>query len=179
MDEPIEDEYFNWLYAKVAYRRINTPSTRFESLLYFLHRTEFMWIISGDQNRAEEGQELRRQFLFEVHGESDTSWMELECSVLEMLIAFCRRAQFHTEIPAEEWFWVCMNNLGLGDISDAAYSDPNRSSIIGQVIEEFLDRQYAPDGRGGLFPLRNPPEDQRLVEIWYQFCAYLVDQDIV
>ena len=34
-------------------------------------------------------------------------------------------------------------------------------------------REYAPDGRGGLFTIRNCEEDLRKVEIWYQLCWYL------
>jgi hypothetical protein len=34
-------------------------------------------------------------------------------------------------------------------------------------------RLYTTSGYGGLFPLEEPKEDQRKVEIWYQMMAYL------
>jgi hypothetical protein len=178
MDEPIEDLYFNWLYAKVAYRKISTPSTRYQSLLYYLHRTEFVWLVSGDDNRAEEGQELRREFLYELNEDSEITWMDMGCSVLEMLIAFSKRAAFHTDESPESWFWVCIDNLGLSELYDSSYSDNKKAEIIGPVLEVFVWRMYDKLGRGGLFPLRRSDQDQSKVEIWYQFCEYLIDQNI-
>jgi hypothetical protein len=179
MGEPIEDLYFNWLYAKVAYRRPSTPSTRYQSLLYFLHCTEFVWLVSGDDNRAEEGRELRREFLQESSIQLEESWMLLDCSVLEMLIAFSRRAEFNTDISAERWFWIMIDHLGLSDISDSTYSEQETADVLGPALENFIWRLYDRNGRGGLFPLRHPLEDQRKVEIWYQFCEYLVEQGLV
>jgi hypothetical protein len=36
-------------------------------------------------------------------------------------------------------------------------------------------REYFPSGKGGLFPLENPREDQTKVEIWYQMHAYVME----
>lgn len=178
MSEPIEDAYFNWLYTKVAWREVYSPSIRYESLLYVLHCVEFAWIILGDDNRAEEGKELRKEFLREIHlDEDEDSWMVLGCSVLEMLIAFSRRAAFQTDKSSEEWFWIFMENLKLSEISDSAFDE--EAEKIGPIIDNLVWRRYDRFGRGGgLFPLRRSENDQRKVEIWYQFCEYLVEQGI-
>ena len=177
MSEPIEDLYFNWLYDKVAWREVVTPSTSYQSLLYVLHSTEFVWLISGDDNRAEDGQQLRRDFLKELNlAEPEEPWMLLSCSVLEMLIAFSLRTEFQTATSSSDWFWIFLDNLGIAEISDATYSE--NSSIIPPILETFVWRQYNSLGHGGIFPLYESEHDQKEVELWYQFCEYVIEQDI-
>src|SRR5688572_21362138 len=111
MDEPIEELYFNWLCAKVTSPHINN----YYDLLRILHRTEFVWFISGDRNRKEDGLELRDYFLNESGYEKDPLWYNELCSVLEVLIAFAQRAAFQTDILAKNWFWIFMENLKLNE----------------------------------------------------------------
>jgi len=175
MNEPIEDVYFNWLYTKVASVDVPTPSTTYYTLLRDLHSTEFVWLVSGDDNRAEDGLGVRREFFTQMRLDEDIPWMFLGCSVLEMLIAFSRRAEFDTDIPARDWFWTFLRNLHLDDLCDARYRISER---VAQVMDQFIWRTYLPNGEGGMFPLRDPPEDQRKVELWYQFCEYVVDNGL-
>ena len=42
-----------------------------------------------------------------------------------------------------------------------------------EKIYIFLNREYEPNGKGGLFFIRNCKEDLRNVEIWAQLCWYL------
>ena len=44
---------------------------------------------------------------------------------------------------------------------------------VDTVISRFLNRDYEPNGRGGLFTVRNRKEDLREVEIWYQLQWFL------
>lgn len=178
MDEPIEDLYFNWLYSKVAWHDLHTPSTSYQSLLYALHTTEFVWLVTGDSNRAEDGRVLREEFLRELRCEVDDNWMDLNCSVLEMLIAFSRRCSIQTEsMSSNAWFWLFLENLTLSDISDGVYRSEGHR--IGPAVEAFVWRYYDQFGRnGGLFPLRYSQNDQTKVELWYQFSEYLVDTGI-
>ena len=178
MDEPVEELYFNWLYSKVAWHDVRTPSTTYHSLLYLLHSTEFTWLISGDDNRAKEGKELRNDFFRESRTiRPDGDWLFLECSVLELLIGFAKRAEFQTEQKdARDWFWTMLENLGLADMNDGAWRD--RSHLASIYLDTFIWRTYDELGRGGLFPLRQTARDQRKIEIWYQFCEYLIDQNI-
>jgi hypothetical protein len=175
MDEPLENLYFNWLCAKVLNLKPLDNSVTYWELLRKLHRTEFVWVISGDDNRAEDGKELRREFILQAEVPDDPEWRTLlGCSVLEMLIAFARRAEFQDETPLPVWFWEFLSNLELDKFSDQAGFD---SEFVEMVLDDLIWRTYNPDGNGGLFPIKNPPQDQRDVEIWYQFCEYLVDQD--
>jgi hypothetical protein len=173
--ESIEHLYFNWLCAKVTtYNRYSTPSLTHWNLLRALHQTEFVWLLSGDDNRAEDGLELRRDFIFEAEAPDHPEWRRNPgCSVLEMLIAFSKRAEFQTGDKAKDWFWEFIDNLGLKEVNDgheATLED------IEEVLDMFVWRTYDYDGDGGLFPLDYPTRDQQTLEIWYQFCDYLVDK---
>jgi len=168
---PVEADYLGWLYTKVALNGRSTLTTKHCNLMRVLHTTEFVWTLSGDDNRAEDGRDLRREFQL-LTGVSD--WTIEECSVLEMFVALSLRAQFQTDVPAEEWFWEFMENLGLKDFNDGAYPGDD---TVEEILDVFVWRRYNPDGYGGAFPIRHPERDQRDVEVWYQFWDYLKDQD--
>lgn len=176
MIEPFEESYFNWLCAKVNRVENPTPSLTYRRLLSVLHSTEFVWLLSGDDNRAEDGVDLRHRFTVESGLEPDYIWMNTSCSLLEMLIAFSERAAFQTLISAYDWFWIFITNLGLSEYNDASFANEHE---IGEVLYSLVWRTYEWNGSGGLFPLRRPEHDQRKVEIWYQFCEYLIDQEQV
>jgi len=171
--ESIESTYFNWLYAKVLHVENPTPSLTFWNLMRELHNTEFVWLISGDDNRAEDGLDLRHEFVREANINSDREWSLLGCSVLEMLIAFSRRTPFETDRSPRDWFWSFLENLGLSEFNDA--NAPPYYPVIAEILYVFVWRTYEPDGRGGLFPIINTRNDQRKIELWYQFSEYLVE----
>lgn len=173
MSEPLENLYFNWLCAKVLRVENPTPSLTYWDLLRVLYGTEFVWLLSGDDNRVEDGLDLRREFLITGDIPDDLLWRGLPCSVLEVLVAFARRTEFQTEIPAYTWFWEFIENLGLGDCNDAACC---RESDIVEVLTQFVWRTYKLNGQGGIFPIEHPKHDQTKVELWYQFFEYLSDQ---
>lgn len=173
--EPLEEAYFNWLYSKVAYVEVPTPSLSYHKLLQELYNTEFVWLLSGDDNRAEDGVDLRSEFLQQSGMTSDPDWECIGCSVLEMLIAFSRKASFQTGDTPRDWFWIFLHNLELDALSDNKHAIKRTTK---DILDIFIWRTYDYNGLGGLFPLENPEEDQRKVEIWYQFCAYLYDQGL-
>jgi len=175
MDEPIEEVYFNWLYSKVASVDNRSPSNTYYTLMRDLHSTEFVWLLSGDDNRAADGIDIRKEFLRQSMLDQDPAWLNIGCSVLEMLYAFSRNASFETDMDAREWFWIMLTNLGLNNLND---SRNNISQRVSYVLEKFIWRTYKSNGQGGLFPLNATDHDQRKVEIWYQFCEYLIDQQL-
>lgn len=175
MEGPLENDYFKWLCAKVIYpQQPSTPSLTYWRLLHILHSTEFVWILRGDDNRAADGIELRSQFIFECKVSVSPDWRNMGCSILEMLIAFSRRAEFTTDTPAKDWFWEFLENLHLSHLNDGA--DFNEEDVE-DILDGFVWRTYNTNGEGGMFPLFNPNDDQRRVEIWYQFSYYLEDHD--
>lgn len=183
-DQPIEEVYFNWLYNKVASTDVPTPSLTFYTLLRTLHSFEFIWIVSGDDNRAEDGLDVRREFFIQRRVEDDKDWAYLGCSVLEMLIAFSRKTAFDTSVPEREWFWIFLNNLEIASFTDALFYDTPSAyadklfEYLHELINIFVWRTYTKKGLGGMFPMKSAKKDQTKVEIWYQFCGYVVEQEI-
>lgn len=175
MDSALENLYFKWLCAKVFYLQhyVATPSLTYWKLFRQLHSTEFVWIILGDDNRMADGLELREEFLFEADIPDDPAWRAIGCSVFEMMIAFSRRAEFMTSVPAKDWFWEFIENLGLELYNDAVDAVPQ----IATILETLVWRLYGPQGEGSMFPLRELRGAQNHNEIWYQFCDYLRDRN--
>lgn len=172
MNESLEEIYFNWLCAKVT----EPYDTTYYPLLLVLHRKPFVWTILGDRNRAADGCELRTDFLRETGFSKDQEWFDYPCSVLEALIGIARRANFQTDIPVMDWFWRLIENLGLSEYRRVSRRD---EEAIQNVLDAFVWRNYDPNGRGGLFPLMSTTNDQRKVEIWYQFAEYVQEQHLV
>lgn len=172
MLEPIENEYFNWLCDKVQDRH----NHNYNALLRILHRTEFVWVVPADKNRAEDGIELRTRFVEECGIDPDIHWGALPCSIFEMILAFCDRASFQTDIPVKVWFWEIINNLRLDEFRLVFNGEHFQ---IEDILYNFIWRQYSPNGYGGMFPLSRTENDQREVEIWYQFCEYVEDRGIL
>lgn len=174
MPEPIDNAYFNWLRAKVLAH--DTPPYMYLDVLRILYRTEFVWLLIGDKNREDDGLELRTHFLNAVGANPTAHWLESPCSVLEVLIAFAERASFDTDMPVKDWFWIFLANLGLDGYTGAI--GPSDEVVIGRILETFIFRMYDHSGYGGLFPLREPRENQKDLEIWIQFNRYLDDQGL-
>lgn len=172
------DEYFGWLFSLVCKNRYSSQFS-FRKLLMQLHNTVFRYSIPKDQNRAEDGINLRWRFVceneFPDHYETIMSYLDGPCSVLEMMIALALRCEENImDDPnignrTSQWFWHMIVNLGLGSMTDDQFD----KIFVEETIERFLDRRYEPDGRGGLFTVRDCGTDLRTVEIWYQLCWYL------
>lgn len=163
-------EYFNWLLDKIG-----DESYRYSELLDRLFYTEFTYSILLDENRIDDGLNLRRDFMEETNSRLEHGYLYAPCSVLEVMVALAIRCEVHIMSNDDygdrtaTWFWEMIDSLGLGDMTDGRYD----GAYVDDVINDFLDRNYEPDGRGSLFTLENPPRDMRTVEIWYQMCFYL------
>lgn len=173
----LDKEYFDWMYSLVCnkYSKLS-----YRKLLRFLHSIEFTYIICRDKNRAMDGINFRYHFGRENGYSNETIDEYLDtksrpCSILEMMIALAVRIedQFMDDYSfgnrTGQWFWNMIVNLGLGNMCDNRF-DLEYSE---DVISRFLKRQYSPNGEGGLFVLKSPPEDMRDIEIWYQAMWYL------
>ena len=176
MSPPLDDQYLTWLYDQVASARLKNPSRTYWRMLRQLYTKEFVWLIPNDDNRVEDGRDLRYEFIDDngIHAEVDQEWLTLGCSVLEMLIGLARRLAFEADGECREWFWKLIENLNLEDCNDRNYDNLHQRAID-EAIDRVVWRTYSPSGRGGLFPLKHSGQDQREVEIWYQLSAYLLD----
>lgn len=174
MSEPLDELYFKWLYSQVADSSIKNPSRTYWRMLKQLYTKEFVWIIPNDDNRIQDGKDLRYEFVDEQELENvDAGWMQLGCSMLEMLVALSRRLSFETDREPRAWFWNLMENIGFDGFNDRSKFSPE---VVDEILDQIIWRTYKYDGRGGLFPLEDPSEDQRDVELWYQFNAYILQK---
>lgn len=169
------DEYFEWLYNTVCKSRYPEEMS-FRKLLMFLHDTEFTYFIPKDENRADDGIRLRHRFIRSCgYPDIYEDYLIGPCSVLEMMIALAIICEEHImDDPAygdrtSQWFWQMIVSMGLGGMHDEFF-DKHK---VHNIVMRFLDREYKPDGRGGLFTIRHCEQDLREVEIWVQFCWYL------
>lgn len=170
-----KDKYFEWLVELVQGNGYDREFS-YRRLLAFLHDTPFRWTIPMDENRAANGVALRDRFGYSNGCEYEAEiYLDEPCSVLEMMVALavhCEESIMDDPNIGDrtaQWFWNMVVNLGLGSMSDVSFDSHKAKTHI----DRFLNRQYEPDGRGGLFRIRDCPYDLRAVEIWHQFCWYL------
>ena len=174
-DENMRRKYFEWLCGFVKPFVLNR-SYRF--LMLHLFRTDFYAVIPMDENRASDGIELRYRFGREkrIRMSDIADVLDVkDCSVLEMMVALSLRCEEQiVDEPdvgdrTRKLFWSMINNLGLNRMDDESYD----SFEVEDRLDIFLNREYKPDGTGGLFKLRRTRHDLRNVEIWYQMMWYL------
>ena len=167
-------DYFDWMYNLVCRNRYS-KNISFKKVFSYLNNTKFTYSIRMDLNRAKDGTELRRRYANEFKIANIYDRICGPCSVLEMMIALAIRCE-ETIMDDEnfgdrtdQWFWDMMKNLGLGHMDDDEFDE----EYVSDVVTRFLNRDYEPDGRGGLFFVRNCDIDLRDVEIWIQMLWYL------
>lgn len=170
----VNDEYFEWLCELIDYRRF-ARQVSYRKLLMHLHNIEFTWFVPYDDNRADDGVKLRRRFAIARDDMSLTSYIYGPCSVLEMMVALAVRCEECIMDDAlmgnrtGQWFWGMIRSLGLNSMRDSNFD----KEYVEYVISRLLNREYEPDGRGGLFTVRHCEIDMRTVEIWVQLSYYL------
>lgn len=187
----IKEEYFLWLYKLVDGRKRS-----YRKLCRVLFDKRFRWSVHNDDNRGQDGLDLRDLFIEE--NALDESHLEVsyflkgEWNMFEVMVALAQRINDVTydlktqENKTPKWFMEMIQNLRLERFSDN-YSRFDGSSYpidkgfdivtyqeICDILENLLDRTYDFYGNGSLFPLkRKPPQDMSKVEIWYQLMLYL------
>lgn len=182
--ETLSNEYFAWLYNLVKSDRRNISH---KNLCRVLYEKTFRWSVPNDDNRCDDGLELRDLYIQEKNLDTDhlevISFVERGCSIFEVFVALARRindVMFSLEDHGDytsKWFHELLANLRLDDIIDGERGmDPMDEVRINEVIEILLDRTYDFFGNGSLFPMKGRPrKDHRDVEIWYQMMAYLAE----
>lgn len=171
MDE-LWDDYLQYLIWRGGLQKM----TRYARLFEILHRIQFTWIIERDDNREEDGINLRDDYIIprEYSVEEDEAFYAHWCSVLEMLIGLAIRVDDEfigdpAEDHPEEFFKEMIYNLGFREYKGEWYSE---NDVI-RIVRRWLDRMFSHNGVGSPFPVRNDPRDQRKLEIWDQMISYI------
>jgi len=153
-----------------------SKSISYRKLLAYLYDTEFTYTIPKDRNRAQDGICLRDRFIdYKRYEPYMIEYIDGPCSVLEMMVALairCEESIMDDPLLGDrtaQWFWGMITSLGLGGMYDSLFDE----CLVRDIVMRFLNREYEPDGRGGLFTIRNPHRDMRDIEIWYQLNDYI------
>lgn len=174
-------KYFQWMCSLICGDDYDTRF-KYKKLLNRLHDIEFYYIIPMDENRLQDGIDLRYRFGYDCrYTDADIQeYLDLDnksCSVLEMMVSLALACEEHIMDDPNVgdrtgvWFWGMIDNLGLLDMTNDNF-DPD---IVDSVIVDFLNRNYEPNGEGGLFTLKQSRYDLRNVDIWYQMMWYLTE----
>lgn len=174
-EQGVREEYFEWLYEYVCKGRSHNGIS-YRKLFTLLHEIEFTFSIYNDVNRARDGVDLRYRFAVLRDDERILEILDDgPCSVLEMMVALAARCEETIMDDTRygnrtgQWFWTMMRSLGIGLMTDDIFD----KDVVEDIIHNFLERRYDPDGKGGLFHIKNCEDDLRNVEIWTQLCWYL------
>lgn len=165
MTKQIDHDYFEWLISQIEVRSNRTFNELFERM----HNIEFVWTVPNDDNRIQDGLDLRIQFL---NGARRTIHLD-GATILEVLIGLSRRVAFTAGGEAPWWAWQLIENLRLHKSSDPLTN--GKANRIDDILEDLIWRTYQRNGQGGFFPLNNALEDQTKIEIWYQMNAYVME----
>lgn len=171
--EELWDDYLQYLIWRGGLQRM----TKYGRLFEILHNIKFTWLIERDDNREDDGVELRDYYDIprsEYSVEESEEFMDHWCSVLEMLIGLSIRVD--DEIigdPAEEhpedFFMEMIKNLGL----DIYKGDRYRENDVIKIVKKWMDRKFDRNGNGSPFPVKKDHRDQRKLEIWDQMNSYI------
>lgn len=169
--------YYSWLRDKVEFF---DERGQHENLFQFLHKTPYIVTLSLDSNRAADAVHLRDMYQDEYNGSLEEFVVDTGPSVFEFLIALAMRMNYiysrTNENVTVRMFWEILDNIGIGGFDDAHYISLGGDERVKEAIDMVMHRQYDEDGIGGLFPLEDPQENQRNVEIWYQMNHYLIEK---
>lgn len=175
MSDTIKKDYFLWL-CELVDLKSKDELGGYYFLIKALFNKEFYWTICKDENRAEEGKDLRTIFSDDCGLENIPDEINGPCTVLEMMIGLAKRWNSEVSLTDEEdnssvYFWEMISNLGLEGCTD----DNFYPEFVREKLDIFIDRDYSDDGKGSLFPLERSKESQKDIELWYQLQNYLIE----
>jgi hypothetical protein len=163
----LDYEYFDWLTAQIW-----IPNQRsYGELFSRMHNFEFVWFVPNDDNRLQDGLDLRAEFLNGAKSNLALQWATL----LEVLVALSRRIAWTAGGDAERWAWTLLKNLRLNKADDPLTEA--KETRINETLYALVWRTYDKSGRGGFFPLKRPTKDQTKLEIWDQMNAYIIEKE--
>lgn len=167
-------QYTRWMYDRVCTARDHNSPQSYVALCDEMQDMPFKVLVSRDDNRWQDGLDLRDEFLDHIRDRALDREAERahEVSIFEMLVGLAARGRLLTGMEEPEWFGIFLKNLGLDECSDRTFDTVTRLKAR-RALRRFNDRRYRANGKGGLFPLTIPMCDQRKVEIWFQMGSYI------
>lgn len=168
-----DERYLVWLCGLVVNNEYQERLHASRRMIDGLFEEPFFDFVPNDDNRAAEGRGLRDRYQNETAQQINRRLYMSQCTLLEMLVGLAHRYAWEivgldetVEENIPSCFWTMIDNLEL----NPTHKNLGRLSV-------FNKREYKADGSGGLFPLANPKEDQREVELWFQMMAYIMENE--
>jgi len=151
------DTYYNFLLSLIG----DCPDCE---LLRYLFEVDYIWTIPLDENRAQDGIDLRCLYINLTKLNIDI-FGDKPCSMLEMLIAFANRIENDFMGSAEgnnvpRWFYQMLVSLGISDDMKTF----NRARVDHALVRFFNHQR-------GLFDV--PGIDISKMQLWDQLNAWL------
>ena len=178
MDRVFGQEYWNWIVDRMHGRR-------HQMLFETLHDVKFQWCpdVPMDAARETDGRYLRRLFEDESGIRMPEEALSYPASFLEVVVALADSMEDSvmyspgSESDSSRWFWMMLDNMGIGDCDDEWFAETfDAKMYVLQRVDDVMLRRYSFDGHGGLFPLCESRKDMRLVDLWYQMNAYVIEK---
>ena len=136
-EETLLKLYFDWLTEFIDF---DDKVNLYDHLLEHLFNTDFVWLesIPLDRNRAVDGLQLRQRYsaLLGQNGDGQAFLSIMQnknCSMLEMLIAFAERLTQLVTLEKYEFFWMFIDNLGLGWATEYDFD----IDIVNDILRDF------------------------------------------
>ena len=159
----MRERYFHWLLKFIGNGFCRKNS--YYELLEYLFNTEYFWSIPMDENRAEDGIDLRHRFVMECEEDQEASYVYLSgpASVLEVLIALSIKMEYIARGSidigkAGQWFWGMIKCLSIFDCYDGNFDE--------KKVEYFLEGWMDPESEISIFPHEEG-------ELWIQAMNFL------
>lgn len=155
-----QSKYIEKLLNKVNFDKY-FRSYEYTALMKHLYNTRFVYD-DMDYNRAEDALEVK------LDGLDEPNFLEF---LVSLVIRFVDDRIYNIDEYNQKLhiFLELLVNLNLLQYTDEMYVKEE----IDEKLDRFMYRKYKYDGYGGLFPLKNPIENQRKTDIWTQMNSYI------
>lgn len=170
-----EYSYFVWLIGKAhAYQHIS----KYENAFRRLHELDYIWTMELDEDRAIKGCDLRAWFKDDVGDILSDYDYAYPCSMLELMVSLaidCDERLMWNSYDGNRtdvWFWSMFCNLGLIGMHGNRYDQ----RTVDMAAVRFMNRDYPPNGEGGLFYTTRDDVDMRDLELWYQLMYWVSNE---
>lgn len=162
-----DGDFFDWLYHEAF------DDPRWWDIMYILHGVRFTWDpnIEHDSNRASDGLQLRRDYLFVCGKGRETYKFDIhDVSFFEVYVGLAKKMAhlLDKSLPSSMAYLL---RIGPFDVR------MSHDEVV-DVAERVMIRDYDFNGVGGLFPLMMAARDQRDVELIYQLNLHVLEYEL-
>lgn len=161
--------YYIWLLEQAGIPK------DYDEICELLFTMDYFWLMDLDKDRSEDGIALRYRY-GDIYGyNSMFDIIDSSCSCLEMIIALAMRKETIMGDDAygdRTWVWTHAMFDSLGLYPGVDYEEAIRK------ITRWLNRDFSPDGKGGLFTIPSCNRDLRKIDIWTASNWWFASMDI-